>query len=143
MNMKINPLSKIIGLSGMLAVGFLLIVLPTALYGNWLPVVDGFIFAVAHVPYLFTHSGSALDYQTGFGDFDDIPTSNAADFGKWLTSFLVFCGIAFPVSLCRNNILPTVAGTLSVLGGVCIYATIVIFTSFFDSLNANDDPFAT
>lgn len=143
MNFKVNPLSKIIGLSGLLAIGFLLIVLPTALYGNWMPIMDGLIFAIAHIPYLLTNSGLESDYETGFGDIGDIPTNNAADFGKWLSSFMVFSGVALPVSLCRNNILSTFSSTLTIMGGLCIYSTIVIFTTFFDRVNAYDDPFAT
>lgn len=142
MGIQIKPLSKIIGLSTLLAVGFLFIALPTALYGNWMPVIDGFIFGIAYLPYLFTHTGADLDYQTGLDDIDDISTSSASDFGKWITSFLVFSGIAFPIILSRNNLLPILACIFSILGGLFIYSTIVIFTTFFDKINSDDDPFS-
>lgn len=142
MILRVNPLSKIIGLSGMLALGFLLIVLSTALYGSWMPVLDGLIFAIAHIPYLLTNSNNGSEYQTGFGDIDDMVTSNAEDAGKFISSFLFSSGIALPISLCRSNILTGTATWLSIMGGLCIYATIVIFTTFFDGFGVTDDAFS-
>lgn len=141
MALRINPLSKIIALSGLLALGFLLVVLALALYGTWLPLLDGFLFAIAHLPHLAT-SFSNSDYQTGFGDIDDMTTSSASDFGKWLSSFLVVSGILLPLSLCRSNILTSTGTFLTIVGGLCIYTTVVIFTTFFDGFSSNDDPFS-
>lgn len=125
----------------MLAMGFLLIVLSTALYGSWMPILDGLIFAIAHIPYLLTNSSSSGEYQTGFGDIDGMVTNYAADMGKWVSSFLITTGILFPLSLCRSNILTTTATGLSIVGGICIYTTIVLFTTFFDGITTTDDPF--
>lgn len=138
MALTINPLSKIIGLSGMLALGFLLVVLSTALYGSWMPILDGFIFGVAHLPYLITN-GAHAEYETGFGDISDAMSSNVGDFGKWISSFLLMSGIALPVTLCRSHILTNVAAFLSIAGGLCIYITIVVFTTFFDGFKGNDE----
>lgn len=38
---KINPLTKIIGLSAVLSAGFLMVVLAGAIYGNWFPILIG------------------------------------------------------------------------------------------------------
>ena len=48
-----NPLNKIIGLSVILSVGFLLVIL-AGIYGNWFPIIIGIIFAVAHLPVAIT-----------------------------------------------------------------------------------------
>ena len=142
MSLKINPLSKIIGLSGMLAVGFLLVVLATALYSTWLPLLDALLFAIAHLPYLLS-AGFSSDYETGFGGFDDVVASSpAADAGKWISSFVLTSAVALPWTLCRSDVIPTVAALLCVAGGAFIYATIVIFTTFFDGFSAADDPFS-
>lgn len=141
MPVTINPLSKIIGLSGMLALGFLLLVLSTALYGSWMPILDGFIFGIAHLPYLITN-GVHSEYETGFGDISETLSTNAGDFGKWFSSFLLMSGIALPITLARSHILTNVAALLSITGGLSIYTTIVIFTSFFDGFKNSDDPFS-
>jgi hypothetical protein len=142
MAFRINPLSKIIGLSGMLALGFLMIVLSTALYGSWMPILDGLLFSLAHIPYLLTNLGSSSEYQTGFDDISAFTGNNVADFGKWISSFLVTSGIALPVVLCRSKVLTTIGSGLSIVGGLCIYITIILFTTFFDGFATSDDPFS-
>lgn len=144
MQVHVNPLSKIIALSGMLALGFLLIVLATALYGSWLPILDGFFFAIAHLPYLLTNNLYTSDYQAGLGfgdDLDGFQSNSVADSGKFISSFIFTSGLALPITLCRSNVLTSTASFLSIVGGLCIYSTIVLFTSFFDGIGAQDDPF--
>ncbi|TID14987.1 hypothetical protein CANINC_004658 [Pichia inconspicua] len=141
MPLTINPLSKIIGLSGMLALGFLLLVLSTALYGSWMPILDGFIFGIAHLPYLISN-GVNTEYETGLADVSGATYSAASDFGKWFSSFLLVSAVALPITLTRSHILTNVAASLSIAGGLCIYTTIVIFTSFFDGFKDSSDPFS-
>lgn len=138
----VNPLSKIIALSGMLALGFLLVVLATALYGSWMPIIDGFIFAFAHIPYLLTNTTIGDDFQTGFADIDDTSRHSGADFGGWVSSFILTSGIALPIVLSRSQLLSSMASTLTVVGGLCIYVTILLFSSFFDGFSNTNDPFS-
>lgn len=142
MTFKVNPLSKIIGLSGMLALGFLLVVLATALYGSWFPILIGFIFGISHLPFLLTNN-SSYDYEAGFGAMDDSLPSEAADVGKFISSLLLTSGVAFPIALCHGHVLTNQASFLSITGGFLIYSTVVIFTTFFDGFSSSpDDPFA-
>lgn len=145
MEVHINPLSRIIGLSGMLALGFLFVVLATALYGSWMPILDGFLFGFAHIPYLLTNA-SYNDYDAGmnFGssDLDGSNRNSISDFGKFVSSFVLTSGFALPITLCRSNVLANTATVLSILGGSLIYSTIVLFTSFFDGIGSSDDPFS-
>ncbi|ODV86155.1 hypothetical protein CANARDRAFT_27419 [[Candida] arabinofermentans NRRL YB-2248] len=139
MALKINPLTKIIGLSSVLALGFLLIVLAGAIYGNWFPILIAFVAGFAHVPILITSY-----YSDGFDDYlnDSGSGSNdVADFGKFLSSFLLSTGIIFPIILSHCHVLTPVACGLTISGGMLIYATVVTFTTFFDGFGNEDDSF--
>ncbi|KAH3663338.1 hypothetical protein OGAPHI_005328 [Ogataea philodendri] len=75
MTFKLNPLTKIIGLSSVLALGFLLVVLAGALYANWFPIVVAVIFSFAHIPILVTKY-----YSAEFDSYlDDPDTASSND----------------------------------------------------------------
>ncbi|GME79456.1 unnamed protein product [[Candida] boidinii] len=139
MQFKINPLTKIIGLSSVLAVGFLFIVLAGALYGNWLTILVGFIFGVAHVPMLITKYYN-YQFEDYLDDTGSAPT-DVIDFGKFLSSFLVTTGVAFPTILDHCHVFTHTATVLTIIGGLLIYGTVVTFTTFFDGTSHEDDPF--
>ncbi|GMM46659.1 Vps55 protein [Pichia kluyveri] len=141
MALRFSPLTRIIALSGLLALGFLLVALATALYSSWLPIFDALIFAVAHIPVLLTQSydSSSLDLDSFDGTFNDSP---ASDLGKWISSFLLTAAVVWPITLSRNAILSSTASTITIVGGILIHTTIVLFTTFFSTLTDNDDPFS-
>ncbi|CDK29867.1 unnamed protein product [Kuraishia capsulata CBS 1993] len=125
---QINPLTKIIGLSSVLAAGFLLIVLAGAIYGNWFPVVAVIIFGFAHLPILITQH-----FENNYDDFMSEAAGYAIDLGRFLSSFLLTTGIAFPLILNHCHILTKVATVLTISGGLLVYGTVVTFASFFDA----------
>ena len=131
---QINPLTKIISLSSILAVGFLFIVLAGAIFGNWLPLIIGILFAFAHIPLVICKSLN----KNGF--IDDLSESSTyiIDFGRWLSSFLLISGFALPILLSHCHIIKFAAMVLTILGGVLIYGTVVYFTSFFDSNDSDE-----
>ncbi|KAG7807619.1 hypothetical protein KL921_004377 [Ogataea angusta] len=136
MPIKLNPLTKIIGLSSVLAVGFLLVVLAGALYGNWLPVLDAFVFAIAHIPILITRY-YASEYDSYLDDAELGATGDVVDFGRFLSSFLLVTGIAFPVILYHCHILTHIATQFTIYGGLLIYGVVVTFTSYFDGVETD------
>ncbi|CAK9442212.1 uncharacterized protein LODBEIA_P59550 [Lodderomyces beijingensis] len=127
-----NPLNRIIGLSVILAVGFVLVIL-AGINGNWFPIVIGLVFAVAHLPTAITrHISSSSDYDF---NFDPTSTSNAnllVEFGQFLTAFLLVTGVYLPVILHHSAILTKTATILTVLGGLLIYGTVYTFSHYFD-----------
>ncbi|ODV59520.1 Vps55 family protein [Ascoidea rubescens DSM 1968] len=131
---KVNPLTKIISLSSILAVGFLFIVLAGAIFGNWLPIIIGAIFALSHIPLIVCKSLNSNGY------IDDLSESSTyiIDFGRWLSSFLLISGFALSILLSHCHIITFSSMVLTIIGGLLIYGTVVYFTSFFDS-NQSDE----
>ncbi|VEU23329.1 DEKNAAC104610 [Brettanomyces naardenensis] len=139
MALRINPISKIIGLSSVLAVGFLLVVLAAAVWGNWMPILITLIFLVAHIPTLligFQYYG----YDESLGDFEDGGgKTDAADVGHFLESFFLTSANALALVLYHGHILTKQACVLTIIGGFLIYGTVVTFTTFFDGFETDDD----
>lgn len=119
-----NPLNKIIGLLVVLAVGFLLVVL-AGVNGNWFPIIDGIIFAIAYLPVAATKS------TTDFS-FDTSNTNIAKEVGQFFTAFLLVSGIYLPIILKRSHYLTTTATTLTIIGGGLIYGTVYTFLTYFE-----------
>ena len=102
--LKKNPLNKIIGLSVVLAVGFLLVIL-AGIYGNWFPIIIGIIFAVAHLPVAITRNvSSSSDYDFNF-DSTSTNTNVLVEAGQFITAFLLVTGVYLPILLNHSLIL--------------------------------------
>lgn len=128
----INPLNKIIGLSVVLSMGFLLVVL-AGIYGNWFPIVNGLIFAVAYLPVIVTRAAFNLsDYDFNFDPHTTSQTLAIKELGKWLTAFLLVTGFFLPILLHHSHILTKTALILTLIGGVLIYGTVYLFSLAFD-----------
>ncbi|KAI4215184.1 MAG: hypothetical protein LQ351_002499 [Letrouitia transgressa] len=119
-------LKTIIALSFVLAIGFLLVILSSALYQNYLPLLVVATYVIAPLPNWICARCSNPD------DFMDSGNSGAvADFGRFLTGFLVVMGIALPALLAHCDLIRTSAMAMSIVGGLLIYGTIISFTMFF------------
>lgn len=135
---KSNPLNKIIGLSVILSMGFLLVIL-AGISGNWFPIIIGIIFAVAHLPMAITRAISqSSDYDFNF----DSPTgaNGLKEVGSFVSAFLLTTGIALPVILHHSLILTRTAMVLTIVGGGLIYGTIFAFSQFFDEIEEEENP---
>ncbi|KAL6450551.1 LOW QUALITY PROTEIN: VPS55 Vacuolar protein sorting-associated protein 55 [Candida maltosa Xu316] len=130
-----NPLNKIIGLSVILSVGFLLVIL-AGIYGNWFPIIIGIIFAVAHLPVAITKNISNYDFN-----FDSTsPNTNVlVEAGKFLTAFLLVTGVYLPILLHHSLILTRTAMVLTIIGGLLIYGTVYTFSHYFDDPSEDDE----
>lgn len=132
-NFDRNPLNKIIGLSIVLSMGFLLVVL-AGVYGNWFPVVNGVIFAVAYLPVIITKAAFNLsEYDFNFDPQTTSQTLAIKEVGMFLTAFLLVTGFFLPILLHHSHILTKTALVLTIVGGVLIYGTVYAFSQAFDA----------
>lgn len=132
LDFKKNPLNKIIGLSVVLSMGFLLVVL-AGVYGNWFPIVDGIIFAVAYLPVIITRAAFNLsDYDFNFDPYTTSQTLVIKEFGQFLSAALLVTGFYLPIVLHHSLILTKTAVVLTIVGGVLIYGTVYTFSQVFD-----------
>ncbi|KAK6454208.1 vacuolar protein sorting 55 [Scheffersomyces xylosifermentans] len=136
---KSNPLNRIIGLSVLLSMGFLLVIL-AGIYGNWFPIIIGIIFAVAHLPVAITKAiSNSSDYDFNFDPTTSSAGSVVKEFGQFLSAFLVVTGLYLPVVLQHSHILTKTAMVLTIVGGSLIYGTVYTFSAFFDEPEEDDE----
>lgn len=128
-----NPLNKIIGLSIVLSMGFLLVVL-AGVSGNWFPIVDGVIFAVAYLPVVVTRAAfNSSDYDFNFDPHTTLQTLAIQEAGKFVLAALLVTGVYLPILLHHSLILTRTAVVLTLLGGVLIFGTVYTFSQAFDT----------
>ncbi|KAJ5570293.1 Vacuolar protein sorting-associated protein 55 [Penicillium hispanicum] len=118
-------LKTIIALSFVLAIGFLLVILSSALWHKYWPLLVVAIYIVAPLPNWICGRCANPD------DFMDSSSNSAMDFGRFLTGFLVLTGIALPVILAHSGAIEIPAMIMSIFGGLLIYGTIISFSMFF------------
>lgn len=134
MEFKVSPLTKIISLSGFLALGFLLVILSCALFHNYYPLYDILIFLLAPIPNsIFSKSL----YSTS--DFMSESSNSGSDLGHFLTGMLVTSGISLPLVFCHCQLIGSVSCVMSMIGGLIIYSSVVIFSWFFHSSWDNEE----
>ncbi|KAK4889872.1 Vacuolar protein sorting-associated protein 55 [Elasticomyces elasticus] len=119
-------LKTIIVLSFILAIGFLLVILSSALYKNFLPLLVVATYVLAPIPNWICGRHSSQD------DFMDSGSSSIVELGRFMTGFLVVMGVALPVVLAHCDLIRTEACAMSVVGGGLIYGTIIAFGGFFN-----------
>jgi len=118
-------LKTIIALSFVLAIGFLLVILSSALWGNYLPLLVVATYVLAPLPNWVCGRCANPD------DFMESSGNAAIDFGRFCTGFLVVMGIALPALFAHCGLIVYPAMVMSIIGGLLIYGTIVSFTMFF------------
>lgn len=128
MELKVSPLTKIISLSGFLALGFLLVILSCALYHNYYPLLDILIFLLAPLPHSLFGKGS-LDGA----DFMSENAGEAQDLGHFLTGLFVTSGVALPTVFYHCRLIGLMSCIMCTTGGLVIYSSIVVFSWFFRS----------
>ncbi|AQZ15127.1 VPS55 (YJR044C) [Zygosaccharomyces parabailii] len=134
MELKVSPLTKIISLSGFLALGFLLVILSCALFHNYYPLLDVLIFLLAPLPNSLFGKGS-LDGA----DFMSESAGEAQDLGHFLTGMFVTSGVALPAVFYHCRLIGLMSCIMCTTGGLVIYSSIVVFSWFFRSSWEQDD----
>ncbi|KAF3000962.1 Vacuolar protein sorting-associated protein 55 [Curvularia kusanoi] len=118
-------IKTIIGLSFVLAIGFLLVILSAALFHNYLTLLVVATYVIAPLPNWIC--GRALNQD----DFMESSGNGVIDFGRFLTGFFVVMGIALPTLLWHSEQIAGGAAAMAIIGGLTIYTTIISFTLFF------------
>lgn len=119
----LTQVQKIFILSSILALGFVLIILSSALYHNWLPLTVVLMFILAPLPNALF--GSKND------DFMSETPDLLVDFGRFFTAFLLTSGVALPITFAHNGLINIPAMMMSLAGGALVYGTIVTFGAVF------------
>lgn len=123
-------LKTIITLSFILALGFLLVILSSALFNNYFPLLVVATYILAPLPNaIFSHCSNPDDFIENAG-------SSFVDLGRFLTGFLVVMGVALPAVLAHSGVITVAAGVMSMVGGLLVYGTVVSFGLFFQEEEA-------
>lgn len=134
-----NPLNKIIGLSIVLSMGFLLVIL-AGVYGNWYPIINGIICAVAYLPVAITRAiTNSSDYDFNFDPSTSSQGNIVKEAGQFISAMLVVTGLYLPVLLHHSMILTKTAMILTIIGGALIYGTVYTFSLYFDETENDDE----
>lgn len=134
MEFRVSPLTKIISLSGFLALGFLLVILSCALFHNYYPLFDILVFLLAPVPNALFSKSNADN-----ANFMSDNVSNTQDTGSFLTGVLVTSGLALPFVFYHCQLIGSLSCIMCTLGGLIIYSSIVVFSWFFRSSWEQED----
>ncbi|KAI7353902.1 hypothetical protein KC354_g11343 [Hortaea werneckii] len=118
-------LKTIILLSFILAIGFLLVILSSALFKDYLTLLVVATYVVAPIPNWICGKAQNQD------DFMDSGSNGVVELGRFMTGFLVVMGIALPVVLAHCDQIRVESMVMSIVGGLLIYATIISFGMFF------------
>ncbi|KAJ3025378.1 UNVERIFIED_CONTAM: Vacuolar protein sorting-associated protein 55 [Siphonaria sp. JEL0065] len=120
-----NPMAAIIALAFSLSVGILLVVLSSALYNNWLPLLVVLTYILAPLPNLIAKR------VAGNSDYYSDDSRGILETGYFLTSVFVVSGFGLPLSLAHGGLITEMAMYLSLSGGLLIYFTILGYLKFF------------
>ncbi|KAI8594843.1 vacuolar protein sorting 55 [Dissophora ornata] len=115
---------RVIGLAFVLALGFLLVIMSCALYGNWWP-----LFVVA--TYVLAPLPNAIFGRYSNRDVMSDQETDLADAGYFLTALMIVTGFCLPVVLAHSGIITVPAMAMSISGGLLIYGTIITYSRAF------------
>ncbi|AET39049.1 Vps55p Ecym_3579 [Eremothecium cymbalariae DBVPG len=134
MGITVSPLTKVICLSGLLATGFLLVILSCSLYHNYYPLIDFQVFILAPIP-------NAISSRSNYDghDFMNDRVKSAQDLRQFFTGLLVASGIIMPLVFQHAQIINKVSCVMSILGGLIVYSSMVIFGWFFTGSWEDDE----
>ncbi|THW03225.1 vacuolar protein sorting 55 [Aureobasidium pullulans] len=111
--------------SKVLAIGFLLVILSSALWHNYLPLLVVATYVIAPVPNWICSRAQSSD------DFMDGGSNAVVELGRFITGFLVVMGVALPIVLAHTGMINVPAAAMSIAGGLLIYSTIISFSLSF------------
>jgi len=135
--MAITGLKTIIALSFVLAIGFLLVILSSALFNNYFPLLVVANYIITPLPNAICARAAASSSSFSFDGLEG-GGGGVVDFGKFLTGFLVVMGIALPGVLAHSGIITIPAMVMAVVGGLLIYGTIIYFGMVFGAGEEDD-----
>ncbi|KAI7029119.1 hypothetical protein KC362_g10567, partial [Hortaea werneckii] len=117
-----------------LAIGFLLVILSSALFKDYLTLLVVATYVVAPIPNWICGKAQNQD------DFMDSGSNGIVELGRFMTGFLVSIAVpsanvgttqALPVVLAHCDQIRVESMVMSIVGGLLIYGTIISFGMFF------------
>ncbi|KAK3844205.1 MAG: vacuolar protein sorting 55-domain-containing protein [Linnemannia gamsii] len=117
--------NSVIGLSFVLALGFLLVIMSCALYGNWWPLFVVATYVLAPLP------NAVFGRYAGRDDMMSDYQGGIADAGYFLTGLMIITGFCLPIVLAHAGVITVPAMIMSISGGLLIYGTIISYSRFF------------
>jgi hypothetical protein len=132
--------SIIIGLAASIAIGFLLNILACVLFGqhghtNWWPFLTVVTYFLAALP------NAICSYFAPPEDPFSSGERGSRDTGYFLTGALVVSGFGVLAVLRHANKIETPAMVLAMMGGLIVYATILLWLHFFHNRKDEDETF--
>lgn len=133
-----NPQNRFINYSVILALGVLQVISAT-LSSNWIPLVVGLIFGVAHLPVVITRAISlSSDYDF---NFDSSTGANGLrEIGSFLSGLLVATGVALPLLMYHSVNFSGMNTHMTLIGGSMIYGSIFAFSRYFIDIDEEESP---
>jgi len=135
---RVNGVAALIGLAALLSVGILLVILScTNLKENkFLPLLVILTYFIAPIPNFIARKLSG----GGKGEFDDEEeVSTTKEYGNFLTGVLFVTGIAIPLVLLHSEMINVLSTILSLIGGLMIFCSFLIYAKLFLTSNAESD----
>ncbi|OAQ30464.1 vacuolar protein sorting 55 [Linnemannia elongata AG-77] len=123
--------TSVIGLSFVLALGFLLVIMSCALYGNWWPLFVVATYVLAPLP------NAVFGRYAGRDDVMSDYQGGIADAGYFLTGLMIITGFCLPVVLAHAGVITVPAMIMSISGGLLIYGTSTFKPFFFVFVDYN------
>ncbi|KAG4106653.1 vacuolar protein sorting 55 [Neocallimastix lanati (nom. inval.)] len=124
-----SEMQRIIGLAFFFSIGVLLIILSCAIESNWWSLFVVLTYAVAPIPNIIC---SNLSYNDGFDD------SSSNEVGFFFTSIFIVTGFGIPAVLTHIGVITHFSASLSIIGGLMVYGTIIGYRYFFSRGNDYD-----
>jgi len=128
----------LIGLAALLSVGILLVILScTNLSENkFLPLLVILTYFIAPIPNFIAKrlsGGSKGDFE------EEEEVSTTKEYGNFLTGILFVTGIAIPLVLLHSDMINVMSTILSLIGGLMIFCSFLIYTKLFLTSNREND----
>jgi len=128
----------LIGLAALLSVGILLVILScTNLNENkFLPLLVILTYFIAPIPNFVAKrlsGGSKGDFE------EEEEVSTTKEYGNFLTGILFVTGIAIPLVLLHSDMINVMSTILSLIGGLMIFCSFLIYTKLFLANNRESD----
>ncbi|KAI9141952.1 vacuolar protein sorting 55 [Paraphysoderma sedebokerense] len=108
-----------------LATGVLLVILSCALFQNWWPLFVVFTYILAPFPNMI------FGRCAGSDDLFSDNNSGLKDIGYFITSFFIVTGFGLPMVLAHAHVIAPEAATMSIIGGMLVYITVIVYTKVF------------
>ncbi|ORX55371.1 vacuolar protein sorting 55 [Piromyces finnis] len=135
---RISGVTGLIGLAALLSVGVLLVILSCTNLNDskFLPLLVILTYFIAPIPNFIAKKlsgGSKGEFE------EDDEVSSTREYGYFITGILFVTGIAIPLVLLHSDMINLLSTILSLIGGLMIFCSFLIYTKLFLTSNHEDE----